>query len=144
MEIHHKVIWNQILVFFWGVGIIFVASTTWWVNVTWDIQFNVTFWIQTCVRVESPIIEHLPIIKQFSIFFYSFTKLNDFCGMGCTNWRVTNIFSPSEVKKKKGMSDNLFQFNLIYIIFRPLFSSKAIISSFLVWFEWCKTYGCAN
>lgn len=71
------------------------------VNVTWDIQFNVTFWIQTCVKIESPIIEHLPIIKQFLIYFYSFTKLSDFCVMGCTNWRVTNVFSAWEVKKKK-------------------------------------------
>jgi hypothetical protein len=30
--------------------------------------------------------------------------------MGCANWRVTNVFSTSEVNKKKtkGLSDNLF------------------------------------
>jgi hypothetical protein len=39
-----------------------------------------------------------------------------------------------EKKEKKGKSDNLFQFEK-KLKFRPLFSSKAIISSFLVWFE---------
>jgi hypothetical protein len=27
--------------------------------------------------------------------------LSDFCGMECANWRVKNVFSTLEVKKKK-------------------------------------------
>jgi hypothetical protein len=51
-------------------------------------------------KVEPSIIEHIPIIKHFPIFFtHSLTKLSDFCVIGCANWRVTNVLWVSEVKE---------------------------------------------
>jgi len=40
--------------------------------------------------VESFITQHIPIIDHFVIFFHSLTKLNNFCVIGCANWRITN------------------------------------------------------
>ncbi len=37
------------------------------------------------VRVKSPIIEHVFIIKHFPIFLHSLAKLNDFCIIGHGN-----------------------------------------------------------
>ncbi len=52
----------------------------------------------------------------FQYFSHSFTKLNDFCVIGCANWRVTNILWVSAIKElrkhRKRMSDSLFQFFL--------------------------------
>ncbi len=57
------------------------------------------------VRVKLLIIEHFPIFSQF-------LNQMEFV-IGCTNWKVTNVFGMLEVKEqrvkhKKRMSDNLF------------------------------------
>jgi hypothetical protein len=89
-------------------------------------------------RVELPITEHVLIMEDF----HSLTKLSDFCGIGCANWRTKNVLSESEVKEhcrehRKRMSDSLLQF-FAKNSSRPLSSSSPISSSFLVWFEWFK------
>jgi hypothetical protein len=47
---------------------------------------------ETRTRVESPITEHVSIIKHFPIYFpNSLAKLTKFCVIECTNWRATNV-----------------------------------------------------
>jgi hypothetical protein len=96
-------------------------------------------------RVELPIIKHYPIFSSHSL-----TKLSDFCVIGCTNLRVTNVFWASKVKeqrkehKKEGKGWMIVCFNFFERIAldSPQVRSNfnPISSSFLVHFEWLKTW----
>jgi hypothetical protein len=95
-------------------------------------------------RVKLAIIEHIPIIKHFSIFSKFLSQIEQFLCYRCTNWRVTNVHWMSEVmeqqrKHKKRMSNSFVQFFWKHSS-RTLSSSSSISSSILVCFEWFKTW----
>jgi hypothetical protein len=71
-------------------------------------------------------------------------QIEQFCVIGCANWKATNVLWALEIKKQckkhnKKMSDSLFQFCWKNIS-RPLFSSSPISSLFLIYFEQLKTW----
>jgi hypothetical protein len=83
-------------------------------------------------------------LNTFQYFPHLLTKLSNFCVIGWGNWRVTNVLVALEVheqlrKHRKRMSDSLLQF-FWKTISRPLSSSSPIFFSFLIRFEWFKTW----
>ncbi len=89
-------------------------------------------------------IEHIPIIKHFSIFSKFLSQIEQFLCYRCTNWRAANVHWMSEVmeqqrKHKKRMSDSFIQF-FWKNSSRTLSSSNSISSSVLICFEWLKTW----
>ncbi len=86
--------------------------------------------------VEPSIIEHVLLLNTFQYFPPSLIKLSDFCVIGCTNWRVTNVLWTSEIRK--GTQEEVWVivcFNFFLNSFWPLSSSSPLSSSFLVCFE---------
>ncbi len=76
----------------------------------------------------------------------SLPKLSNFCVIGHATWRATNVLWASEVNwrsntenTRKGWVIVCFK-NKILDSSRPLTSSNSITSSFLVHFEWFKTW----
>ncbi len=80
-----------------------------------------------------------------NIFWYfpnSLAKWNNFCVIGCTNYRVTNVLWMSKIKEhcrkhKKRMRDSLLQF-FWKMNCRPFSSFNLTSSSILICFEWFK------
>jgi len=78
----------------------------------------------------------------FWYFLNSLAKLNNFCVIECTNYKVTNVLWMSKVKElckkhRKRMRDSFLQF-FWNINCRPLSSSNLIFSSILIHFDWFK------
>ncbi len=70
--------------------------------------------------------------------------MSNFCGIGLTNWRATNVVWVSKVKEqckkqRKRPSNSLFQF-FFKKNSRPLSSSCPIFYSFVVCLQWFETW----
>ncbi len=101
------------------------------------------------IRVESSINKHIPIIKHFSMFS-SFLNQMEWCWchwMCKSEGYKCSLSIESKGPKQETQEEDEWKFasSFLKVNSRPFSSSSPISSSsFLVQFEWFKTYGCTT